>query len=275
MKRPHDKGKVPPNQIPLLMRREIPQKQLAAIGALALAFNEVEATLDRMFFLVTLLPEHLQWEVSTRIGGIDGKIEIIKRGAKPLLDESDWLTLTDALGENGFKLLKSYRDGVIHVRHLNAATSVGIKVDSRAQLFDFLVRQDALEAGINLADALQRELGAANALLRTTTSLSNSVPDDPERASAEVLTIAFRAQFHKHRSARQALPPFPEFPSESELHAAEIQFQQAELTALMGSLGQNWELPLRREFSPALWNALSTAEPPLPLREAQPKKLEE
>lgn len=63
------------------IKKEIPERQLAAIGALALAFNEVEAALDRLFFVVTELTEPLQLEVSTRIGGLDGKRPITKKGA--------------------------------------------------------------------------------------------------------------------------------------------------------------------------------------------------
>jgi transposase-like protein len=76
------------------IKEEVPEKQLSAIGALALAFNEVEANLDRLFFEVTGLDEHLQLEVSTRIGGIDGKLAIIKRGAEKILDNAEFVQLS-------------------------------------------------------------------------------------------------------------------------------------------------------------------------------------
>jgi len=103
------------------IKKEIPEKQLAAIGALALAFNEVEAALDRLFFVVTELTEPLQLEVSTRIGGLDGKRPITKKGAAQFLNAADLRQLAELLGDGVFGQLKDYRDGVIHARHVNAS----------------------------------------------------------------------------------------------------------------------------------------------------------
>ena len=97
MRRPSSKGNKPPEAIALDIKRDIPQKQLAAIGALALAYNEVEATIDKLFFASTDLPEHLQLEISTRIGGIDGTLEIIKTAAKKFLTETEQRQLANAL----------------------------------------------------------------------------------------------------------------------------------------------------------------------------------
>jgi hypothetical protein len=60
MKRQRQKNTPTPLSIIVDIKREVPQSQLASIGALALAFNEVEATLDRLFFITTSLEEHLQ-----------------------------------------------------------------------------------------------------------------------------------------------------------------------------------------------------------------------
>jgi hypothetical protein len=135
------------------IKEEVPEKQLSAIGALALAFNEVEANLDRLFFEVTGLDEHLQLEVSTRIGGIDGKLAIIKRGAEKILDNAEFVQLSEMLGKGVFENLKIYRDCVIHARHLNVSTGVGVKVDRQAQVFDVLLSQNALDTAYILLAA--------------------------------------------------------------------------------------------------------------------------
>jgi hypothetical protein len=85
VKRQRPKATPIPSSIIGDLKKEVPQSTLAAIGALALAFNEAEANLDRLFFVATGLDESLQLEVSTRINGIDGKIEIISKGAKNFL----------------------------------------------------------------------------------------------------------------------------------------------------------------------------------------------
>jgi hypothetical protein len=206
---------------------------LSAIGALALAFNEVEANLDRLFFEVTGLDEHLQLEVSTRIGGIDGKLAIIKRGAEKILDNAEFVQLSEMLGKGVFENVKIYRDCVIHARHLNVSTGVGVKVDRQDQVFDVLLSQNALDTAYILLAALRREIAEAIPLIHGMKLLKKIAADDPKRAPFESVTANHRAQFHQYRSERLALPLLPEFPSESELRAADFQAKQAQTAAVM------------------------------------------
>ncbi len=231
MKRPNAKGNKPPEAIALDIKRDIPQKQLAAIGALALAFNEVEATVDKLFFASTGLPEHLQLEISTRINGIDGTIEIIKEATKLYFSETEQRQLEDALGNNGFHLMKSYRDCVIHARHINFSTSIGIKVDRRARVSDVLVTQDALDAAFNVLDSLKWELFSAFMLVSALKAIKECAPADPKKSRLEAFAANYRAQFQANQRERQSLPPIPEFPSEPELREAENQFQKEKLKA--------------------------------------------
>jgi len=233
LKRPSPKGNKPPEAIALDIKRDIPQKQLAAIGALALAYNEVEATIDKLFFASTGLPEHLQIEVSTRIQGIDGTLEIIKAATKEILSEKEQSQLANALGESGFKQMKNYRDCVIHARHLNFSTSIGIKVDRKARIFEVLVRQDALDAAFNILIALKDELFMVFLAIMVLTESRKRAPDDPSKSRLEALAANFRSQFQGLQRARLSLPPIPEFPVESELRELESLFQQAQLEALV------------------------------------------
>lgn len=270
MRQRRPKGSKPGRSITDI-KREVAVKQLAAIGALALAYNEVEGTLERLFFSVTDLPDYLQLEVSTRIGGVDGTLEIINRGAEQILDPKDARLLQDCLGDGGFKHLKNYRDGVIHVRNLNVARGIGTKIDRRAAVFDYLVRQDALDAAYDILVAMQKELNAANLLILGMKELRATAADDPKKLQHGAAVKAAHTQFLQRRAARLALPPIPEFPSDSELRAADLKHQQAQQAAYMGWY-QEWDRPSRPRLPPWLEAATYSVGTPLALHHSSEEK---
>jgi hypothetical protein len=239
------------------IKNEIPESQLAAIGAMALAFNEAEAALDRLFFVVTGLTEALQLEISTRIGGLDGKIEIIKKGAVQFLDEPNLRLLQELLGDGAFGRLKDYRDGAIHVRHLNPSTGIGVKVDRKAQVFDYLVSEKVLNIAYNLLVAVQKELDEVVILAQGMKALKLLAAGDPNRAPLEAKITICHFQFQLYHNERLALPQLPEFPSESELRAADFQAQQA-LTAILTGWYNQSDTPITLRTSGALLDDLST-----------------
>jgi hypothetical protein len=59
-------------------RKDLSADQLAAFGAMRLAWNDTEAVFDVLFCVVTMVPHILWREIATRINGIEGKREIIK-----------------------------------------------------------------------------------------------------------------------------------------------------------------------------------------------------
>jgi hypothetical protein len=232
------------------IKNEIPESQLAAIGAMTLAFNEAEAALDRLFFVVTGLTDTLQLEISTRIGGLD-KIEIAKKGAAQFLDEPSLRLLQELLGDGVFGKLKDYRDGAIHVRHLNPSTGVGVKVDRKAKVFDYLVSEKVLNIAYNLLVAVQKELDEVATLTQGMKALKLLADGDPKRAPLEAKITTCHSQVQLYRTERLALPQLPEFPSESELRAADFQAQQALTAILMGWYNQ-WDTPITLRASGAL-----------------------
>jgi hypothetical protein len=253
------------------IKRDIPEQQLAALGAVALAFNEVEAALDRFFYTVTDLSDPLQLEVSTRINGIDGKLGIAKAGAAQVLSGLDLEQLCDLLGEGWFKNLKDYRDGAIHARHVNAITGIGTRIDRKAEMYDYLVRKDALEAAYDILVVMRKELDEAVTLVQGIKVLKELDASDPNKAQHEAKISESRSRFRDCRRERQSLPPIPKFPSESELHAADALAQQAQTATLMSHY-QPWIYPhFRRQFSPAFWNYLQNqyADTPHPLKESK------
>jgi hypothetical protein len=244
------------------IKRDIPENHLAALGALALAFNEAEAAIDRLFFIITDLSDPLQLEVLTRINGLEGKIAITKVGAAHLLDTAELEQLQELLGEGVFMNIKDYRDGVIHARHVNAATGIGTKVDRRASMYDYLVAKKALDAAYNILVVVRRELDEAITLAQGIKAFKSLAADDPNKVQLEAKISDCRSRFRDCRRERQSLPPIPKFPTESELRAADSLAQQAQTATLM-SYYQPWVYPhFRRQFSPALWNYLQSNPPP-------------
>jgi hypothetical protein len=255
------------------IKKEVPQPQLAAIGALALAFNEVEANLDRLFFVVTGLEDHLQLEISTRIYGIDGKIEIISQGAKKILHEQDWLQLTEAMGKGFFGLQKTYRDLVMHARHINPATWVGVKVDRQADVYDFLLDEKTLKIAYDLVVVLRKEFDEVVALIYGLKQLN--ISGGPGKVHLEAKIAGHQVQYRHYRTERLRLPQMPKFPEEPEVRVAGFQAQQAQ-TAILNSwyLNQNWDPPPRRRVNPAIYDFSSGPIGPLTTREETRKKNE-
>jgi hypothetical protein len=254
------KSKVPHRVVDIKV--EMSEKHLAAMGALVLAFNEAEAALDRLFFVVTQLPEAVQIEISTRIGNAE-KTNIIKKGCAEFFAQSELEQLQEVLGEGMFGTLKDYRDGVVHARHINAITGIGVKLDRSATVFNYLVRRDALDAAYDLLVVIRRELDEAIQLVEGAKAMKLLAPPDSNRLQLEAELMASRSRFGQCQKERRALPKIPEFPSEEELRVAELQAQQARTAELM-SRYQFWTFPqYRRQFSPALWNYIQNT--PLPL----------
>jgi hypothetical protein len=61
------------------IRKDLTQNQLAWIGSVALAFNEAETQLD-LLLLVAFSLGDVAHELTSRINGVDGKVELAKIG---------------------------------------------------------------------------------------------------------------------------------------------------------------------------------------------------
>jgi hypothetical protein len=131
MKRPFASKKTYPAKIGDI-KSDFGPEQLTGIGAVAMNYNELEAEIFALFMFATGLNPNLSLEVFTRINGVDGIVEIIKKGANLLGITTPVQTeLNDALGKGIFGLLKQYRDAVVHARAYNAPLGVGIRVGRR------------------------------------------------------------------------------------------------------------------------------------------------
>ena len=250
------------------IKRDVPEAQLARIAAVALAYNDAEALIDQLFATVAALPDYLQLEISTRMYGMDAKIEIINIGARKILaSKKDSEAIVQAVGKAGFKKLKGYRDCIIHARHINTSTWVGIKIDRQAAVYDVLLNQKALEAAYDHLVALRKELEAADMLLNATKLFQNMELDDPERSPIESKVLETQALYRTHHKARLDLAPMPEFPAESELREAGFLLQAARQAAVM-SWYPSWQphQPQYYRRSAWLYQQPATDTPP-PLKE--------
>lgn len=222
------------------IKRDFTTEQLAAIGAIAMNFNEAEAFIDLLLFEVTSLPKALRLEVSSRINGIDGKIEIISKGIAALgLEKRDVKQLTVALGAGRFKMVKSLRDSVVHARIHNAPLATGVRVDRRAAVHDVLLSKKALDALYEHIESVKHELHDAFLLTFVTRALKELAADDPQTKPLELGRSVYAAQFRAHPNHSRSLPQLPEFPEESELKLAQdawIQETLAEVRAKVAAL---------------------------------------
>lgn len=218
------------------IRGDLTESQLAWIGSVTIAYNEVETLIDVMLSIVVNLSTEISAEITSRINGVDGKIEIVKIGYK-LLRASDAVTeaLAQSFGNKGFALLKKYRDGVIRARVLDAPHAVGITIAKRGKFDEILLTSDALEGVYNRLVLLRKELielimilsplVTYDRLLQFTklSNLSNYVTPKLSQSSLERTRKqierdipTYLSQHQSHLKSRLSLPPLPEFPDESE-----------------------------------------------------------
>jgi hypothetical protein len=139
MKRPYkmvpDASRTPVSDI----RKDVSQQQLASIGAIMLAYNYAENTINRMIGVALRLPADLYRDVVSRINGVDGKIAIVKSAAQHLgVPEDIRSFLAETLGEGAFGLLKTYRDAVTHARFVDQAMGIGEYIESRGRHVEVL-----------------------------------------------------------------------------------------------------------------------------------------
>jgi hypothetical protein len=267
MRRKYDKDKLTDINSTGDIKRDLPEKQLAAYGAAALAYNILEDEIDALLYVVTNVPDWLAKEVSSRIHGLDGKTAIIQKAIeKSALDAADQKTAKEAVAE--FGEFKKIRDAMIHTRIIDASIGIGLSDRTRGdKAFEVLLSQEALDTLYDHIAALEKELSSLGSLLGAANTLKNAAPDDPNRARYEEAIGVHQAQFRENHRRRRSLKPLPKFPTESELNAAVIRMRDVQTGILMGWF-QPWTMPQQRPgLNPGV-AATTTGStlPPLPLR---------
>lgn len=194
-------------------------EQLSGIGAVAIAWNIVEDIIQDMFNATTGLPHALWLEVSSRINGFDGIVEVIRIAARTRLRMTpDALEiLSNSLGDA--KEYKSYRDAIIHAQVYNATLGVGITYQRRGRVIQVLLSEQALDGLYDrlvlMRDELMRMLQLAFSIGLYLRQLPiTEEPDVPQLLSGQGAQSLI-ARSREHQNARRSLPPLPKFPEEA------------------------------------------------------------
>jgi hypothetical protein len=216
------------------MKKELTIRQLAAIGAVALAYNELEVTIDVMLFEAIELPPSAFLDVS-RINNIEDKIATINKGVAHLgLEPEDQKQIEEALGI--FREFTIYRDAINHARIMNLTGGVGLDPKSRGTASLSLFGDDALNIFYDHLIALEKELSSAAVLIKGISTLNSLASDDSKKALYEEGRRVCSFQFRGYGTRRQSLPPMPNFPSELELRDVKMRWLQAQQAEIMAWL---------------------------------------
>jgi len=230
------------------VHKDLTESQLAWIGSVALAYNETEVLLD-LILTSSLGQNNLGHELTSRINGTEGKIEIIKRALENLKVEHqtrDSIALT--LGAEGFSGLKKYRDRIIHARIQDAKNAIAHSPASRGKFEEILLTSKALEGVYTRLVLLKAELAfileiviavEVTLSIRLALHWTNHLSDDPytRRPETESRIQEALAQLQQCRRDRLLLPPLPEFPSELELNAADDRARLEDQADMLKKLG--------------------------------------
>lgn len=191
---------------------EVDPERLRLIGAVALAWNWLEATVDAT--LATSLGLHpAMWvEVQSRIGGFDGKIAIIK-AALPTLeaDMPDDIRLAIRKCLNATENYKSIRDHIIHVRPARPEEDVSETFQRRGNVKEVYTATTALKAYYDALVALVDEIEMVSTIYFYMAIMQREA-DEPKRQPWIKRMIPCGPQLLILQKKRESLPPLPEVP---------------------------------------------------------------
>ena len=256
------------------IKRDLSEKQLAAIGAATLAYNVLEDQLDNLLLSATEMPIWLFPEMSSRINGLEGKVHIIQVAienaamihgdglAAPRLKE-----LSIAVAE--FMDFKRDRDAIMHARILNAPANIGATAKQRGKTgFEVLLSKPALDSYYEHVIGLEKVLWNGADLLSAVISLNAHRISDPNTPKLERLVQLNSNLFRQYFQAWRSLPPKPKFPAEDEIQQAVNLWREA-----LRAQQRGWMSPLsqpmpQKPFHPQA--GITIIEPLLP--PAKPRK---
>jgi len=243
------------------IRTELSKEQLAALGAVTLAWNDVEAMIDVLLCVASGIHHKMWREFTTRINGIDGKFAIMKAA---ITDRYGFLNDSEMLMEFFSTLAvaaqyKKYRDTIIHSRIIDAVQGIGEMTFRRDRLEEVLLTADALNGLYDKLFVLRAELMALISFFEIVEDLRARLPDgtlisrlatqnfnarlaamaegkygaignDPPNEEAIVQELATAmSRYHSHQRQRKSLPPLPSFPALPPIHLGLGAFQPVPL----------------------------------------------
>jgi hypothetical protein len=212
------------------IRKDMTESQLAGIGAVALAYNEVDSLIDVGVSLALHLWPGVAHEVTSRIFGVESKIELLKLALRDIgaSEEVQWV-VAQIVGKGEFLLFKKYRDAVIHARVLDAAKGIAIFQSRKAQMEEVLLTAEALNGLYERLRIMRLELvevcniiirlmvvqkvDQAEKILAPTNPNAARIAVVPRSQTEQDIQAVF-ARVQRYRNQRLSLPPLPAFPAE-------------------------------------------------------------
>lgn len=135
------------------VKKDLTIDELAGIGTLTIAFNDLEFELDILVAVLINVPGSLLMDVVKRLRGLEDKIELAKISIdhwQNLLShvqapEDYHFSSVSKSSLGSFNDLKKCRDIVVHSRVYDNVNKIGGKIGYKAQHDQVLLTQDALE----------------------------------------------------------------------------------------------------------------------------------
>jgi len=195
------------------------KEQLAEIGAITLTWNQIEHFIDWLLLVVLKIPVGLWAAVTTRINGVDAKLEILTLRASQseiLTDEARACieSCFDAVRE-----YKGYRNAIVHSHVFDIDKGIARCDGRRGQASEVLITTEALNAVYERLVIILDELPQIDLLFRLADEKGAATiyPQESNpslvRRTRDVPVVT--EQVSKYQDRRKSLPPLPEFPKDS------------------------------------------------------------
>ena len=190
------------------IRHDISARQLEALGAIAIIWTQIERRIDFAMCTALAVPHRLWVEVSSRINGFDGKVELIKRGAEHHIrvPPNAMAIIAESLG--AISEHKRYRDGVIHAWLVNPDADIADTIQRKGEVDETFMSAEALDGLYGRLSILSDEAASIIHILNYYLAVGHG------REEIAQALQACTAQALEHQKRRLTLPPLPAFPQE-------------------------------------------------------------
>lgn len=203
------------------IKAEISVEVLAGIGAVALAWNSLESSIDYLLCHVTDIPRPLELEFTSRINGFDGKIAIIKAGLRNHAQIPEGIADLMAASFGAAEEYKRYRDGVEHALILERDSDIAQTAQRRGRLDEIIVSKEALDTLYEHIVAIDRELFIMMKMLLVRAMFFagakkfkiDPIPKEMIEQNVEDF-LSYALQLRDLQTTRKALRKLPQFPEE-------------------------------------------------------------
>ena len=193
-------------------RKQISTDQLAAIGAIAIAWNYVDAEVDTTLERVAAIDGHISLAVTSRINGFDGKIAIIKDAMIAVCNIPEEVRTIISATLGAAEEHKKYRDSVIHARILTADSAIAPANANRGTTYETIVTVEALNTLYERIITIYYEMIEIAYVTMMYAALPTVEGDERRSYEDTIQSCVFQLQCNQQLRAR--LPQLPKFPAE-------------------------------------------------------------